>query len=180
VAARTETGFARRHRRLLVAAAIGIAAVVAFVLVYFQPQKLFINKTVNEELPVPVASVGASIPAGGAAQAVVLRSGRFRSGEHHTEGLAQLLRVPDHSLLLRLTDFRTSNGPAVHVWLSSAPAGSANGEVARSSHIDLGSLKGNIGNQSYRVAREVHVSDYSSAVIWCERFSVTFGAAPLS
>jgi hypothetical protein len=46
--------------------------------------------------------------------------------------------------------------------------------------VDLGKLKGNIGNQEYVIPADVDVSRFNTAVIWCRRFSVGFGEAPLA
>lgn len=46
-------------------------------------------------------------------------------------------------------------------------------------HVSLGKLKGNKGDQNYTVPAEVNIADYSSVTIWCDRFDVSFGAAPL-
>jgi hypothetical protein len=154
------------HWRLAAAVvAAGLAVTVVFVLVYFQPQDLFINHTVDQARPV---------------RAVVVRQGSFHSGEHATTGVAQLLGFPGGLTILRLASFRTSNGPAVHVWLSAAAPGAPNGTVAGSAHLDLGTLKGNIGGQNYPVPRAADPGRYRTVVIWCERFSVTFGYAPLT
>jgi electron transfer DM13 len=179
----------RRHLRLVAAAAIAVLGLIVFVLIYFEPQDLVLNKTVNEDLPFRVGSAstpasGATAPsasasAGGSAQADALAKGDFRSGEHKTTGVAQLLRLPDGSHLVRLAPFRTSNGPALHVWLSAAPVGAGNGTVASAKHVDLGNLKGNIGDQNYAVPAGVQPSEFVSVVIWCQRFSVTFGSAQL-
>jgi hypothetical protein len=67
----------------------------------------------------------------------------------------------------------------VHVWLSAAAPGAANGTVASQAHLDLGGLKGNIGNQNYAVPRAAPLGRFRAVVIWCQRFSVTFGYAPL-
>jgi len=100
------------HWRLAAAvAAFGLAITVVFVLVYFQPQDLFISHTVDQARP---------------PRAVVVRQGSFRSGEHATTGVAQLLDSPGGLTTLRLAPFRTSNGPAVHVWLSAAAPGAPN------------------------------------------------------
>ena len=144
--------------------AIGLAAFV-FVLVYFQPQDLLINQTVNQARP---------------AQAVVIQQGSFRSGEHHTTGTVHLLALRDGSTTLRLAPFHTSNGPAVHVWLSEAAPDASDSTIANSPHADLGGLKGNIGDQNYAVPRTAGSTRYRTVVIWCERFSVTFGYAPLT
>ena len=138
---------------------------LVFALVYFQPQDLFINHTVGQARP---------------AQAAVIRQGSFHSGEHTTTGVAQLLGFPSGLTTLRLAPFRTSNGPAVHVWLSAATPGATNATVATSAHLDLGALKGNIGGQNYPVPRAADPGRYRTVVIWCERFSVTFGYAPLT
>jgi len=68
----------------------------------------------------------------------------------------------------------------VHVWLSAAAPGAPNGTVADMAHLDLGGLKGNIGAQNYPVPRTADPGRYRTVVIWCERFSVTFGYAPLA
>jgi hypothetical protein len=66
----------------------------------------------------------------------------------------------------------------VVVYLPPAPArgpGSAFGQAP----LELGALKGNKGNQNYELPAGVDLSKYRSVVIWCRRFSVPFGAAPL-
>src|SRR5437588_11361955 len=89
----------RRHLRLVaLAVAAGIGAVV-FALTYFQPQDLFIDHTVNEALPVPVASAATAAGAASGATtsgpaAHVVAQGRFHSGEHTTTGLAQVIDAP--------------------------------------------------------------------------------------
>jgi hypothetical protein len=45
--------------------------------------------------------------------------------------------------------------------------------------VDLGPLKGNVGDQNYAVATGVDTAAYSSVVVWCARFHVPFGAADL-
>jgi len=156
---------ATRWRLAAAVVAVGLAIAVVFVLVYFQPQDLFISHSVDQARP---------------AGAVVVRQGSFHSGEHATTGLAQLLGFPGGLTTLRLAPFRTSNGPAVHVWLSAAAPGAPNGTVADMAHLDLGGLKGNIGAQNYVLPRTADPGRYRTVVIWCERFSVTFGYAPLT
>lgn len=46
--------------------------------------------------------------------------------------------------------------------------------------VELGKLKGNLGNQNYTVPAGTDLSQFRSAVLWCQRFSVAFGAADLS
>ena len=157
-------GWARRHHRLLLAAGAAFVAFAVFVLWYFQPQKLFIDDTVNEAAP--------------AAQ-VVVTQGAFHSGEHHTEGTAQVLQLSSGGRTLRLVDLRTSNGPVLKVRLTVAGAFASDGEISDADHVDLGGLKGNIGSQNYVIPTTVDLSRYRAVVIWCARFHVAFGAAPL-
>jgi hypothetical protein len=45
--------------------------------------------------------------------------------------------------------------------------------------LDLGPLKGNKGNQNYPIPADADITDLTSVTIWCDRFSVSFGAAQL-
>jgi hypothetical protein len=51
--------------------------------------------------------------------------------------------------------------------------------VKNAGYVDLGSLKGNIGDQNYDVPQELDLSKYQAVTVWCNRFSVNFGTAPL-
>jgi hypothetical protein len=167
------------------AAAVGVGLII-FVLVWFQPQKLFLNKTVSESLPGVIATAPAGetnhdATAGGSPSPGlrVLASGSFRSLEHATTGKAIVLRRPDGSLILRLEHLSTSNGPDLRVYLSRVPA-SGELHAYRTRFIDLGALKGNRGSQNYAIPAGTDLSAFKSAVIWCRRFVVGFGVAPLS
>lgn len=92
-------------------------------------------------------------------------------GVHNAEGTARVLYVDDRAIL-RLEDFRVTNGPDLYVYLST-------GRDA-SDFIDLGRLKANIGNQNYELPEGVDLSKYGNVVIWCKSFSVYFGGAQLS
>ena len=94
-----------RHRRVLAAlGALGLG-LAAFVLLYFEPQKLFIDDVVHEAAPV------ASGPAAAGPQRSprVLSSGRFRSYEHATSGRARVLELADGRRYVRFDRFSTSN-----------------------------------------------------------------------
>jgi hypothetical protein len=160
----------RRHP-VLVIAGLTAAAAAAFVLWWFQPQKLFLDKTVDEALPAAVDVATAP---------VVLATGTLRSGEHHTEGSVRLLRLDDGRRLLRLENLRTSNGPALKVRLTAADAGARGDQIDAAQHLDLGDLKGNIGNQNYPVPVGAGPPRFTAVVIWCARFHVAFGSAALT
>jgi hypothetical protein len=168
-----------RRRRILLAAAILVVA-AAVVVVWFQPQKLFIDKKVHEASPLVRRAPGNAPGAPGLAappvDPVVVGSGAFVSGEHSTTGKALLIQAPDGTRMLRLEDLKTSNGPDLRVYLSSA-APNASWGAFDDDFVELGKLKGNIGSQNYDVPSGVDLARYGTAVIWCKRFSVPFGAA---
>src|ERR687896_785037 len=107
-----------------------------------------------------------------------LAVGDFQSLEHTTTGRAVILELPDGRRLLRFEDLETSNGPDLKVYLSEIPAG--DDELAYGQRfVDLGALKGNVGNQNYELPDSLDLERFQSAVIWCRRFAVGFAVAPL-
>jgi hypothetical protein len=171
-----------RRRTWIILAAAVLVVLGAVTLIWFQPQKLFYDTTVDEALPSasataePTGSDETASPA--PAEPVELARGAFISREHETTGTARILRLPDGQQILRLEGFETSNGPALFVYLSQNPADGEDG-LFDDDYLDLGALKGNIGDQNYVIPAEIDPLGYTSVVIWCDRFSVSFGAADL-
>ncbi|HEX9678494.1 MAG TPA: DM13 domain-containing protein [Nitrososphaera sp.] len=101
-------------------------------------------------------------------------SGGFQGagdGIHNASGKATVLYLEDGSAVLRLENFRVTNGPDLYVYLSTDKRASA--------FVDLGQLKANSGNQNYEVPGGVDLSKYNNVIIWCKSFSVYFGGAEL-
>ena len=142
----------------------------------FRPERLFVNAKVSETFP---AMAGAK-PEASAGSPTRLASGSFHSVAHKCSGTATLYKLADGNRVLRLTDFETSNGPDVHVYLVAAQDAADNDTVTHSGFIELGSLKGNIGDQNYDLPSDVDLTKYRAVTIWCRRFSVNFGTAPLA
>jgi hypothetical protein len=46
--------------------------------------------------------------------------------------------------------------------------------------VELGPLKGNRGDRAYDLPAGTEPTGLTSVSIWCERFAVSFGAAPLT
>lgn len=92
-------------------------------------------------------------------------------GIHNAEGLAKVIRLDDASMILRLENFKATNGPDLYVYLST--------DNSASDFVNLGRLKGNIGNQNYDIPEGTDLSRYNSVLIWCQAFSVLFGSAEL-
>src|SRR3954452_16823819 len=132
-----------RRRTWLLAGAGVFVVLAAFVLVYFEPQKLFYDQRVDEALPTAAATASSGGNASSAAsETVELASGTFISREHETTGTARVLRLPDGQVILRFEDFTTSNGPVLVVWLSQNPADGKDAAFD-DRYFLLGALKGN-------------------------------------
>jgi hypothetical protein len=125
---------------------IGIGVAVLAVAWYaFRPELLFVNKTVNEEFP---DGAMASIENG----PMAVMKGNFKGLAHETKGLASIYQLADGKRTLRLTEFETSNGPDVHVYLTAAEVEKGNDAIKETGYIDLGSMKGNKGESELRTA----------------------------
>jgi hypothetical protein len=141
----------------------------------FRPELLFVDKTVNESFPAGAATA----MRGGAPKHMTLAAGEFRGLAHDTKGTATIYEVTGGKRVLRLTGFETSNGPDVHVLLVAADDAKDDATVKDAGYIDLGSLKGNVGDQNYDIPADANLANYRACTIWCNRFSVNFGTAPL-
>ena len=115
-----------------------------------------------------------------AAEWLVAASGTFLGADsfHEGEGTAVILQQGDQSVL-RFEEFRVTNGPDLHVLLSKNPNPTDRSDLG-DDYIDLGSLKGNVGNQNYEIPTDVDLSEYQSVVIYCMPFHVLFASATLN
>lgn len=134
----------------------GLLAWLAFG--YFGIHRLFIDDVVDEAAP---------------AQLTTEATGTFVSLDHSTSGGAVVLGGDSGQRFLRFEDLDTSNGPDLNVYL----VNSSTGDV--SDLVDLGDLKGNLGDQNYEIPADVDLAIYDTVVIWCVRFSSAFGQAEL-
>lgn len=169
-----------KHRWLWGAAALALG-LVAFVLVWFQPQKLFIDDRVEEPLPVaspPSSSVPQSVEPPTPVEPVELVRGELGSLDHHTSGVVRVLELADGARVLRFEGLDTSNGPDLYVYLTSNPPDGDEGGFD-DDFVSLGRLKGNQGDQNYDVPVDVDLTRLATVVIWCDRFDSAFGAARL-
>lgn len=160
-------------RRTLILGALVVVAVGGWYA--FRPERLFIDQTVNESLPAVT-----EVMADAAADPVVLATGQFHSNAHETKGTAAIYRLPDGSRVLRLTGFETSNGPDVQVYLVAATDVTEDATVKQVGFVNVGALKGNIGDQNYTIPADLDLGKFRSVTIWCRRFGVNFGTAPLT
>jgi hypothetical protein len=158
-------------RRKMLKFAVAALVIVLFAAWYaFRPEGLFIDRRVQEELP--------TAKGGGSLQSVA--SGSFHSVIHPTQGTATIYQIGDGSRVLRFTNFKTTNGPNVHIYLVAADDAKDSATVRRAGFIDLGPIKGNVGGQNYKFGPELDLSKYRAVSVWCKRFSLNFGTAPLA
>lgn len=171
------SSFIRRHKAAVAGAGVAGIGVVVFGLLWFQPWKVVVEKTVDET-PVPMAAQRTDEPGATDAGPSIVGRGTFRGLDHETTGTASLVRLADGGHVLRFENLSTSNGPDLRVYLSAEPA-SGEGRAFARDFIDIGALKGNRGNQNYEIPAGTDVSRFRSVVIWCRRFTVGFGVAGL-
>jgi hypothetical protein len=114
-------------------------------------------------------------------QVKTIETGTFHGKVHQTSGRATIYQEPDGNLVLRLTNFKTSNGPDVHVILIAAKDAEDDANFLKSdtSRVELGALKGNEGDQNYAIPKGTDLVKFQTVSIYCERFNANFGAAPL-
>jgi len=186
--------------RLAALVAVVIVAAIAWVLV----SPLFIDEVVDEGLP-SLARVATMTPdekakvmddmmAAAEAQPdnniaepmdagpALVAMGQFRDADavHKGSGDARVYRLEDGSHVVRLENFRSTNGPDLYVWLTTTTNPQSSGAVTSGETLSLGALKGNVGNQNYPAHAGTDVSRFNSIVIWCRTFGVLFAAADLS
>lgn len=187
-------------RRLIIGAVIVGVPVLA--LAWWLGSPLFLDTEVSEEFPM---SAGAVVPDDmtqeeveaemvNAARAsdtemdedmpsstpVALASGQFEDFDksHKGSGTATIYQLEDGSHVLRLEDFEVTNGPDLRVYLVPNANPQSGNEVT--GFLELGSLKGNVGDQNYEIPSGTDIGDYGSVVIYCKPFKVIFSVATLS
>ena len=154
-----------------------IAAAVAIPVTVYAAGPLFINTTINEAAPITATDTmvdnNGDDESGDPIEITPSVSGTFvgvGDGIHNAEGTALVIPV-DSANVLRLEEFRSTNGPDLYVYLST--------DKDATDFVNLGQLKANIGNQNYDIPDGTDLSKYNTVLIWCQQFSVLFGSAEL-
>ncbi|MEX0797306.1 MAG: DM13 domain-containing protein, partial [Acidimicrobiia bacterium] len=184
----------RLDRRNVKIAAI-VIGIPVIVVAWWLGSPLFLDSEVDEAFPVPAAAedqteiepttttqgtTETTTPASTTSTSeqtagpTTLLTGEFRDADssHRGTGTATIYELEDGSTLLRFEDFEVTNGPDLHVYLV-AHENPMNPEDL-GGYLDLGSLKGNIGDQNYEVPDGVDISEFGSVVIYCVPFHVFF------
>jgi len=180
------------HTRNLIL--IGAGLTVALPVGWYLGSPLFIDRRVEEGFPfVPAEATAAMkeameepdktmeepMPAGDASGMQILAQGEFYNLAHEGHGRATVYELADGLRVLRFEDFEVLNGPNLHVWLAPVDPVPDTVGVEIPGYVDLGPLKGNIGDQNYDLPADLSLDDFQSVVIWCQPFRVPFNAAAL-
>ena len=115
-----------------------------------------------------------TVPVAPQPEIVTEYAGTFVGRAHPTSGNALVLGDGTGQRFVRFEEFETDNGPDLNVYLVNSSAGGVN------DFVDLGNLKGNIGDQNYEIPVDTDLDVYDTVLIWCVRFSSAFGEATLS
>lgn len=97
---------------------------------------------------------------------------------HWGKGTAAIYQVSDQQRVLRFQDYSSARGGDVFVYLSRDPEPRTAVEMGVD-FLDLGRLKGNVGNQNYILPANLDLSGYRSVVIFCRQFNTVITVANL-
>jgi Electron transfer DM13 len=122
------------------------------------------NNTISENLSVATMSASSN-------ETLIGNFVGAGDGFHNAEGVGKIIQLADGTDILRLENFKATNGPDLYVYLST--------DKTNADIVNLGRLKGNIGNQNYLIPAGTDITKYNTALIWCRAFSVIFGSAQL-
>ena len=146
-------------KKVLLGVGIVLVIVVAWVLV----SPMFIDREVNEAFPSDAVTGTTNI------LAMSQYSGTFKDADSFHKGAGVAAVIDD---TLRFEKFSVTNGPDLKVYLAT--------DDTANDFIDLGFLKGNIGDQNYEIPPGTDLEKYDTVLIWCRAFSVLFATAELS
>lgn len=157
------------NKKLVITAVVsGLLGFVAGAAFWYLASPLFIDQEVSETISPADAQQ-------------VLAQGTFSDVDslHKGMGTATIYEGVGGRRVLRLSDFRVTNGPDLKVWLVAKSAIASADDVKNSESVSLGRLKGNVGDQNYDLPADLDLGKYTSVVIWCEQFGVLFSPATL-
>lgn len=104
---------------------------------------------------------------------VNLASGSFTGVDGHAgSGKATVVKSPNGSRALTFTNFDVDPGPGVEVYLTRNPD-----DI--SDRVELGGLKGNVGDQQYDIPGSANLGAYDTVVLYCTPFTVRIAVAEL-
>jgi hypothetical protein len=159
------------NKSLLVAAIVAIIGMgVAYAI-----SPYFTNSTVDEALPNSAIPLKMDDEPMMEDATIETYAGTFvgvGDGIHDAQGTVRTISLDHGNNILRLENFKATNGPDLYVYLAI--------DDKASEFVSLGKLKANNGNQNYDIPENTDLEKYSKVLIWCKAFGVLFGNADLS
>jgi len=124
--------------------------------------------------PSPAGNPNDPKPQPETSEPVELATGEFTGEDGHDgSGVATVVREPSGDRTLTFTDFDVDPGSRVVVWLTQD-------ETSFDDRVELGGLKGNVGDQEYAIPADADLRRYDTVVLYCTPFTVRIAVAPLS
>lgn len=114
-------------------------------------------------------------PAGAVARSgpVELATGAFVGADGHAgTGTATVVEQPGGARVVTFTEFDVDPGVDIDVFLTADPE-------SVDDRVELGNLKGNVGDQQYEVPGGTDLRRYSNVILWCNPFTVRIAVAEL-
>ena len=142
---------------------------------YQLPQPTSTGPIAEQPMPTPMPEPTATV----IQEPVLITDGDFYGADdfHQGKGDAFIYQNPDGSYFLRFENFEVTNGPQLHVILGVEPNPFNHDTLG--DYLDLGPLKGNIGDQNYVIPAGTDLEAYGSVVIYCVPFRAIFAIAPI-
>ena len=148
--------------------AVVVSVIAGLSIVYASP--LFYDTKINESIPTTMMKEDTMMK-----DLPKSYEGIFvgvNDGIHNAEGQSKIIFLDNGREILRLEDFKSTNGPDLYVYFST--------DTDATDIVDLGKLKANIGNQNYEIPEGTDLKKYNKVLIWCKSFSVLFGSSELT
>ena len=105
------------------------------------------------------------------ATATLLKQGSFSGNMSYNVSGSVKLYDNQGKKYIYFENFSSSNGPDLKVYVATSNTASQ--------FITLGALKGVSGTQAYLVNNPPDFNQYNKVLIWCQQFSVLFGASTI-
>ena len=172
----------RRGLRLPVLGTFAAIAIASAAIGYWTG---FRDKKVDEDIIVATAEASerqkATALSGGETRGereprgpVELAMGDFEGADGHAgTGVATVVRQADGARKLTFSRFDVDPGVQVEVYLT-------RGESDVDDRVELGSLKGNVGDQQYEIPADADLTAYDTVILYCTPFTVRIAVAPLA
>lgn len=150
---------------------VAIVAVIGMGVAY-AISPYFTNSTVDEALPTSAIPKMDEPMVEDAIETYVGTFVGVGDGIHDAQGTVRTISLDHGNNVLRLENFKATNGPDLYVYLAT--------DDKASEFVSLGKLKANNGNQNYDIPENTDLEKYNTVLIWCKAFGVLFGNADLS